>query len=163
MKFVLLKRKLGNTEQVRFEWWHLDPDGKKLWNEGWSFNYLSSTDIIVETINLKNWKELWKDKSNIEKTSEYQELIADSNNKELKIGWLAPDGKMHYCKYSNHITYVHLILESDVKQLENLGWIHIYKSYYDHEIFFQTGKLTDAQKYTIVNELGFKLGETDLM
>jgi len=60
-------------------------------------------------------------------TSTYKNLLKDSKDSTLKIGWLSPDGVMHYCKYQNHITYADMILDESVSNLEEKGWLHIIK------------------------------------
>ena len=161
MKFVLIKRQATPNSSIFFEWWNLQGNNK-LVNYGRGYTYLLSSDVIIETVELKSWHELWTPE-NIAKTTEYQTLVIDSTNKNLKIGWLSPDGKMHYCKYQNHILYVHIVLDKTVPEIETEGWVHIYNDHYNYKKFYQTTKLTDAQKYTIINELGFELLETDLI
>lgn len=156
--FILIKRTPVNPLcSPRFEWW--EKGGDKLYNEGGGWNILLSTDVVIEEIEAKNWDALWT-KENIAKTSEYQNLIKDSKNKDLKIGWLAPDGTMHYCQYGDHITYVHVILNSDVPTIEKQGWLHIIK---DMSYVVPKKRMTYAQAKTIREELGLEVFEDDIL
>lgn len=155
--FILIKRTLGNSNIILFEWWELF--NNRLYNSGGGWNTLLSTDVILETVNAKNWNELLT-KENIAKTTEYQTLLTDSTDSSLKIGWLAPDGTMHYCKYQNHISYVHIILNKDVPTLESQGWIHIV-----HGLTYlgSSKRITQAQAKTATEVLGLKVNDEDIL
>lgn len=158
MKFVLLKRYPTNLDcPPLIEWWN--KRGNKLYNSGGGWNIIISTDEIMETIIAKDWDALLT-RENIMKTSEYKNLVDNSNNKSLRMGWLAPDGKMHYCKYSNHISYVHLILNSDVSTIEEQGWIHIYSGL---DCLYSKKRITHEQAYTAREELGLRVFDEDIL
>jgi hypothetical protein len=157
--FVLLKRFAANPDfPPRFEWWEMGKDGK-LFNEGGGWNILISTDVVIETIKLKNWTALWT-KENIAKTSHYQTLAKNSTDKSLKIGWLAPDGTMHYCEYSDHISYVHVVLDSDVPTIEEQGWLHIVKGLTS---LHPKRRMTQSQARTAKEELGLIVFDEDIL
>lgn len=160
MQFVLLKRTPANpSSKPSFEWRHLN--GDRLYNNGGGWNRLSSNDEIIETLELKNWDELWTPE-NTAKTTEYQNLVEESTDKSLKIGWLAPNGKMHYCRYANHITYVHIVLDSDVPTIEEQGWLHIYAGM--SMVNLRNGRrITHEQARTLREELDINVNDEDIL
>lgn len=157
MTFVLIKRQVGITDKYVFEWW--EKCGDKLYNSNGGWNFLISTDTIIETIEGKNWAVV-RTLKNRKKTSRYQDLIDNSSNKTFKMGWLSPDGKMHYCEYEDHISYAHIVLESDVPTLENHGWLHIIKNMTG---ILRKNRITQAQAYTLKNELGIYVADEDII
>ena len=164
--FVLIKRVLGNghTGQFVFEWWEkgdIHPKYKAvtLYNEAGGWNTLMESDVILETVKAKNWDMLLT-KENIAKTTTYQKLLKDSTDKEIKIGWLAPDGKMHYCHYTNHILYADVVLNTDVPTLESKGWLHIYSGMNG---LSPEKRMTQAQAYTAREELGLNVRDEDVL
>ncbi len=158
--FILIKRIIGDQRSgnpVVFEWW--EQKGDKLFTpNGLSWCILLSKDVILERVSCKSWDELLTI-DRIRKTSTYQRLYKNSKNKDLKIGWLEPNGKMHYCEYSDHIAYVHLILQTNVPDIERKGWVHIYK---DCDVLYDNN-LTLEQKFTVTNELGLKILDNNLL
>ena len=159
MTFILIKRKLSNDNRARFEWW--EQDGDKLFNQAGGWNNLFDSDVIIKKVKAKNWDALFTPE-NIAETSEYKDLVERSTDKSLKIGWLEPNGKMHYCRYQDHITYVDLILDSTVDEIEKRGWIHIYKG--DKGIFYPVShRVTVAQADTLRNELGLEVCDEDIL
>lgn len=165
--FVLVKSYLGAKGQCErigwFELGELDERNKlhKIYHgNGFSYCYIGKDDEILETIEAENWDAV-ETPENKAKNTWYQNLVKDATDKSLKIGWLAPDGKMHYCRYENHITYVHEILESDVPTIEELGWIHVYAG--ADTIMPNSGKrMTQEQARTAREELGLNVFDDDI-
>lgn len=161
MKFVLIKRTPPNPScKPYIEWWEITKDNT-LFNDAGGWNTLCSTDEILETLELPSWKKLWTTQNKL-KTSYYQELINDSTRKELKLGWLAPDGKMHYCQFFNHTDYVHEILNLDVPTIEKRGWIHIYRGL-THLHPNDGQRMTQEQARTAREELGLLVFDEDIL
>lgn len=135
----------------------------KLENGGGGYNYLVQSDVIVEIVEGKNW-DVVETLENREKTSFYQQLKKNSTNKSLKIGWLSPSGVMHYCEYHDHISYVHVVLGSDVPTIEKQGWIHIIKG--DNggpPSYFTKHRITQDQARTLREELGCHVFEEQIL
>lgn len=157
--FILIKRYLGNATKVSFEWWEYDIKDKNLYNQNGGWTALLSTDVILETVKAKNWDVLLTP-VNVAKTSEYHTLFANSTNKSIKTGWLAPDGAMHHCKYADHISYVHMILNTTVPEIERLGWLHIFS---DMKTLNVTKRITQQQAITAREELGLTVFDEDIL
>jgi len=156
--FILIKRTPPNPlAPPRFEWW--EKSGNKLYNEGGGWNFLISSDEVIEEVSAKDWDALFT-RENIAKLSDYKNLVSDSKDKSLKIGWLAPDGTMHYCQYRNHISYVHMVLNSDVPTIEEQGWIHIINGL---TYVLPKKRMTQAQAKTIREELGLQVLDQDIL
>jgi len=163
---VLVKQFIGASEtDFQISWKELGgkhADGSQilLASNGFSWCILGSKDKILETVKAKSWDVV----NTIEqraKTTHYQDLLKDSTDKSLKMGWLSPDGTMHYCKYTNHIEYVHTILESDVPTIEAKGWIHIFADM--KHLHPNSGKrLTQAQARTAREELELEIFDDDV-
>jgi hypothetical protein len=159
--FILIKRFPANTDcPPSFEWW--EQEGKKIYNQSGGYNFLISSDEIVETVKAKDWDILFTPE-NIAKTTTYKNLVKNSTNKELKCGWLEPNGKMHYCRYQDHITYVDLVLNSSVSEIEDKGWLHVYRNE-NTVVFYANGhRITMAQANTLRDELGLKVFDEDIL
>ena len=167
MEIVLLKRKVGASENICFEWWEVGEMDKKynqrrLYNCAGSYNFLCKTDVIIETVTVANWNKFWANPEHIKKTAEYQELAKDSTDKTLKIGWLSPEGKMHYCQYHNHIAYVNVVLNSTASEIEKQGWIHILKNM-SCCCRNNNKRMTQEQARTAREELGLHVFDDDVM
>ena len=160
MNFILIKRISGNQRPgnpVVFEWW--EQRGDKLFNysgRGWCT--LLSNDVIIDRVKCTSWEELLTPER-IQKTSKYKRLYDNSKNKSLKIGWLEPNGKMHYCEYSDHIEYVHIVLQNTVEEVERKGWVHIYKNC--NTLYLS--KLTPEQLITATEELELKILDNNIL
>ena len=162
--FLLLKRQLSNDNSPRFEWWEKGEKYEntfKLYNRAGGWNVIFESDEIVETVQAKDWKAL-NTPENIAKTTTYQTLVENSTNSELKLGWLSPQGKMHYCTYQNHISYANLILGKDSADLEEEGWLHVYKD----NIYLQPNngmRMTQEQARTAREELNLRVMDEDIL
>lgn len=164
MVFLLLKRHGGFVE-----WWNIDASSKqyldryrepncpqiKLYNGGGGWNELGKeSDTILEVLEAKDWDVLEK-LEHRQKTSTYKNLVKNSNRKELKCGWLEPNGKMHYCEYHDHISYVHVVLGTDVSEIEKHGWLHILKGDDGGSpSWYSKNRITQEQARTLREELG---------
>ena len=158
MEFILIERKPVNKLcESRFEWWNRV--GDKLYNQEGGWNVLDKNDTVLETVYKKNWHALFTPE-NTAKTSEYKDLVKNSTRKELKAGWLSPEGRMHYCIITDHIRYAHVVLGVDVPELERIGWLHIYK---DMEYLRSGKRMTQAQATTAREELGLKVSDEDIL
>lgn len=172
MVFILIKR---NNNYI--EWWKINPSDKKyldnyrdpdspeikLYNWGGGWNTLGSeSDTILEVLEAKNWEVLEK-LEHREKTTYYQNLKKNSTDKSLKIGWLSPEGEMHYCDYQEHISYVHEILDSDVPTIEKLGWLHIRKMDDNTPFFTSDKRITIKQAITLKEELGISVSDEEIL
>ena len=166
-KFVLVQQFQGNKRQIESRCWYelgeVEPKyklRKLIFFNGFSYNYLGKDDVILETIKAKGWDSV-DTMENRAKTTWYQKLIKNSTDKSLKIGWLSPEGVMHYCKYQDHITYVHEVLNSDVPTIEAQGWIHIFDNM---KMLWANNdrRITQAQARTAREELGLDVREEDI-
>ena len=96
------------------------------------------------------------------KTTWYKNLVKDSTDESLKIGWLSPDGAMHYCKYQNHISYVHEVLETDVPTIEKMGWLHIMLGD-DSKPFYSTNRKITRAQADKMKAMGIYVFEDDVL
>jgi len=178
--FILVKSTLGTStiEQVAwFEVRQLDDLSKREDNQphevinlyNWNGGYccLGSNDEILEIVHIdKKRIQAWEELDTIEnrkKTTEYQKLAKNSKNKELKLGWLSPSGEMHYCEYQDHISYVHVVLDSDVPTIQKNGWLHIRKHDDGTPFYTSNKRITQDQAYTLRNELGVHVFDEDIL
>lgn len=174
MVFILIKREY-NPENPSMEWWKINPSDKerlnlpisnrpeiKLYNSSGGYNCLLDSDTVIEVLEGKDWDILEKLEYR-EKTTYYQRLKANSTNKELKIGWLSPDGTMHYCEYRDHISYVHEVLGEDVPTIEKQGWIHIRRHDDGSPYFYSEKRITQEQARTLKEELGCRVFEEQIL
>jgi len=168
MVFILIKRDLNSIE-----WWRINASDKdkldlprelkiKLYNGGGGYNFLLDSDIVLEILEAKDWDILEK-LEHKEKTTYYQNLKKNSTNKSFKIGWLSPEGEMHYCEYSDHISYVHEILGSDVPTIEKQGWLHIRKYDNGNSFFTSNKRITLEQARTLREELGISVSDEEIL
>ena len=68
---------------------------------------------------------------------------------------------MHYCEYEDHISYVSLVLNKSVSEIEKEGWIHVYKG---SEVIRPNNdkRMTHAQARVIREELNLKVFDSDI-
>ena len=167
--YVLIHRRFYKST----EWWNIDSTDEqflnlplderpdiKLYNDAGGYNYLLSTDEIKEILHTNDKNEIFS-LENRKKTSAYQNFKKQSTNKSLIGGWLAPDGKMYYCEYHDHVDFASTFIGIDSKTLETRGWVHILKSgkrAYPHII----DKITHEQAYTLRNELNCYVDEDNI-
>ena len=177
MVFILIKRAGYNPENPSTEWWNITPSDKnkldlpiptrpeiKLFNGGGGYNFLLESDTILELLMAKDW-DILEELEHRQKTTYYQRLKENSTNKELKCGWLSPEGEMHYCEYHEHISYVHEVLGSDVPTIEKQGWLHILKGDRGQPPVFVTHekRITQEQARTLREELGCHVFEEQIL
>jgi hypothetical protein len=136
----------------------------KLYNSVGGWNCLRESDTVLEILDAKDWDVLEKLKHR-KKTTSYQRLKENSTKKELKCGWLSPDGTMHYCEYHEHISYVHEVLGSDVPTIEKHGWLHIVKGDDGQPPIFITHekRITQDQARTLREELGCRVFDEQIL
>lgn len=158
--YILIKRTLGTTTITRDEWRRINNDMKdevtkpvgarcediKLFNEGGDYNYLGDNDVVLEVKQTTGNDDFWTLDVR-KKTTNYKELVERSKDSSLKAGWLSPDGRMHYCQYNDHISYVHNVLDTTVPMIEAQGWLHIIKGSDGNPFYSSVGKtrMTMAQ------------------
>lgn len=139
----------ANPKDKNSKMHHGDSPSYMYWGKNWK---------ILERVTVEDDEQLdWK------KTSTYKNLVNDSTDSSLKIGWLSPEGKMHYCEYQNHISFVHAVLEKDVPTIEKKGWMHIMEGDGRRYYSKNNGKrLTVAQAKWLQNEGDFYISEEDI-
>lgn len=172
MVFILVKRKLAGSYTQWYsirnknllnniEYNEIGCSDVKLETYGGGHDYLVDSDIVLEILESKDWDvlDLLRNRS---KTSEYKELKANSTKKELKIGWLSPSGKMHYCEYHDHIAYVHVVLGKTVPELEEKGWIHVRKDS-DGKPYFDVEKRITQEQAQTLREIGARVWDEQII
>jgi hypothetical protein len=170
LTFILIYRGFYKT----YEWWRITsakeieikkqmPEYEiKLYNYANGYNSLLSDDVIIEVLEHTSWETIYSPECQA-KTSLYKNLRIDSTDKTIITGWLSPDGQMHYCKYNDHITYVHLILNSEVSTIEAQGWLHISKHDNGEPFYFTPKrKMTQAQANAL-KKMGSHVHESDVL
>jgi len=170
LTFILIYRGFYKT----YEWWRITsakeieikkqmPEYElKLYNYANGHNYLMSDDVIMEVLEHTSWDTIYGPDCQA-KTSLYKRMKEESTDKTIVCGWLSPDGQMHYCKYNNHVTYVHVILNSEVSKIESQGWLHISKHDDEQPFYFSPKrKMTQAQAQALKN-MGAYVHEEDVL
>jgi hypothetical protein len=163
-KFVLIEQTVDSTTKTRVSWYELgEIDAKykerRIYNQNGGYCFITKSDKIIETVEANSWdSELLDNK----KTTSYKDLVKDSSDESLKIGWLSPDGTMHYCKYENHISYVHEVLETDVPTIESKGWLHIMLGDDRKPFYLTTKRITQAQADKL-REMGINVFDDDII
>jgi len=163
-KFVLIEQFIGNTTFTSISWYELGEidanyNARRIYNQNGGYCYIAKNDKIIETVEASSWdSELLDNK----KTTWYKDLVKDSTDESLKIGWLSPDGTMHYCKYQNHISYVHEVLETDVPTIEDKGWLHIMLGNGKEPFYSAKKRITQAQAEKM-REIGITVFDDDII
>lgn len=115
--FLLIKRD-------KFVYWtekRLDYEGQiRLYNQYGGYNYLLSTDEILETVIAEDFCDLDETK-----TSSYQYIKNNINNKKLKCGYIDRKGIFYRCEYQSHSDLASVLFDKSQRELDDLGWIKI--------------------------------------
>jgi hypothetical protein len=107
-----------STEKHDNGWWEID--GDYLYNTaGGRHSYIPKADDIIaeaDDITGLDWSHLIKD--------------------DCPTGWVDLDGKFYGCEVEAHSAVARLYFKSDEKELEELGWVKIFRSFNDKSLTF---------------------------
>lgn len=81
-------------------------------------------------------------------------LIAESQKSSLTEGWIDRAGHFYRCRKGNHESYAHLVLDSNGRILEQIGWVKVYSFGRDRE-WFCHWRIT-VEQAQVLTELGFE-------
>lgn len=95
--------------------------------------YPQDKDVFAEA---NDWDEL-----------DYSYLIKPDS----EYGWVSPDGHFYGCKYADHSLMAKMYFKKSERQLENEGWVKIFRDSYDRKPTWMSDKLmiTEAQRVTL--------------
>lgn len=114
-------------------WWELV--GNTCYNRvgGRHEYYPQDKDVFAEA---NDWDEL-----------DYSYLIKPDS----EYGWVSPDGHFYGCKYVDHSLMAKMYFKKSERQLENEGWVKIFRDSYDRKPTWMSDKLmiTEAQRVTL--------------
>ena len=94
-------------------WWRISDCGTKLYNRrgGYHSYTPSKDDIICEA---DSWDDL-----------DYSFLVKNDS----LYGWIDRNGRYYGCEYEDHDDVAELVLHKTSRQLEEEGWIKVYRGY----------------------------------
>jgi hypothetical protein len=114
-------------------WWELV--GNTCYNRvgGRHEYYPQDKDVFAEA---NDWDEL-----------DYSYLIKPDS----EYGWVSPDGRFYGCKYADHSLMAKMYFKKSERQLEEEGWVKIFRDSYDRKPTWMSDKLmiTGAQRITL--------------
>lgn len=114
-------------------WWELI--GNTCYNRvgGRHEYYPQDKDVFAEA---NDWDEL-----------DYSYLIKPDS----EYGWVSPDGYFYGCKYADHSLMAKMYFKKSERQLEEEGWVKIFRDSYDRKPTWMSDKLiiTEAQRITL--------------
>lgn len=114
-------------------WWELV--GNTCYNRvgGRHEYYPQDKDVFAEA---NDWDEL-----------DYSYLIKPDS----EYGWVSPDGHFYGCRYADHSFMAEMYFKKSERQLENEGWVKIFRDSYDRKPTWMSDKLmiTEAQRITL--------------
>ena len=132
--FVLEHNSYQNGKIIECNgWWELE-NGMCYNRAGGRHEYWPTKfDKIVEA---EDWKDL-----------DYSYLIKPDS----EYGWVSPDGHFYGCKYADHSFVASMYFKKSERQLENEGWIKIFRDSYDRKPTWMSDKLmiTETQRITL--------------
>ena len=124
-------------------WWYYNEDLERIENVcgGWNC-YIPTSEEIVE---VDSWEDL-----------DWSCLLDDS----ATTGWISPAGDFYGCAPREHDDIAHYILHSTERQLEEKGYVKIYRDAFSREYGWYSDKLrlTSAQ-LRVLEEKGLEIDE----
>ena len=95
------------------------------------------------------------------------ELVRDSEDTTIHTGWVDRGGRLHRCRYRNHVSYADLVLGVSERELEDRGWIKLYRTHGPGSVdgvswaMRHMGRMTVEQARRLAR-LGFDVLEDDV-
>jgi len=148
MKFFLKTSDLKS----RPGWWKYYDETMQEWqNDCGGWHPVSASDIILFTVEAKDWEDLFNNPQVIEKNREIAEKFVRIPKEHAKNGWIAPNGEFFGCHYGQHDLLASLLWNKAIVEIEK-EYVRIQKSFVKENTLigiFTGHRLTKRQQNTL--------------